>query len=1035
LTPEQWQRVRPILESALELDPASRPAFLGHACEDAFVRREVESLIASYELRSSFLASPAIAQVVANQNTVSLLALTAGTKLGPYEIQLLLGTGGMGEVYRARDARLDRTVAIKVLPAHLSSDTVRRQRFEREARAIAALQHPNICTLYDVGHQSGTDYLVMEYLEGETLASRMVKGPLPFDHTLRYGIEMADALDTAHRHGVVHRDLKPANILVTAHGECKVLDFGLAMLAEEKPSSELSTVPRPEVLTGPGQAVGTVAYMSPEQARGEELDARTDLFSFGVVLYEMALGKLPFSGKTSAVVFKAILDETPAAPTQLNAKLPERLDEIVAKALEKRRDLRYQSAADLHADLKLLKRDTESARISAAPSKGVRENLSVRGLLGIRWKVIVSAAIAVVVVAASSYFYFHRTPKLTEKDIIVLADFANSTDDQVFDDTLKTALSVSLRQSPFLNALSDSQVAKTLQLMNRPDSTKLTPEVARELCQRADSKAYIAGSIGSLGSEYVLGLKAVNCQNGDALAEEQVTAAAKEKVLGALGEATSKLRGELGESLATVKKFDVPLAQATTSSLEALKAYSLGFKANSDKRVPAALPYFQRAIQLDPNFALAYAAMGRNYISLGEPGRANEYITRAFKLREHASEREKLIIDSNYYSDVTGELDKAVQALQEAIESYPRDAGAYPRLSIVYAQQGAYGKAMEVFSKRPIAPDEVALSGLEANFLIALQRFDEIRQGVQHAQGRKASFADDYILSTALYGLAFLGSDSPAMAEQQQWFAGKPEYEHMGLSLASDTAAYAGHLGKARELTKRAVDSAIRADSKEAGAVYEAIAAQREAVYGNAREARRAGAEALKLAPTSQAVECEAALAFAKAGDTARAKSLAQDLGKRFPLDTQMQSLWLPAIQAQLALDKKNPAPALNALQASSPIELGIISFVNNISCLYHVDLRGEAYLAAGQGGAAAAEFQKILDHSGIVWNCWTGALAHLGVARANALQARNSRGVDADAARFRALAAYKDFLTLWKDADPDIPLLIAAKSEYAKLL
>jgi serine/threonine protein kinase len=368
MTPEEWQRVRPILESALELAPASRPAFLDRACADAFVRREVESLIASHELRSSFLESPAVAQVVLDQNTASAIVWTAGMKLGPYEIQSLLGAGGMGEVYRARDTRLERTVAIKVLPAHLSFDPVGRQRFEREARAIAALQHSNICTLYDVGHQSGTDYLVMEYLEGETLAALLAKRFLPLDHTLRYGIEVADALDTAHRHGIVHRDLKPGNILVTAHGECKVLDFGLAKLGEEKPSSEPPTVTRPEVLTGPGQALGTVAYMSPEQARGEELDARTDLFSFGAVLYEMATGKLPFSGKTSAMVFKAILDEAPAAPTQLNANLPERLDEIVAKALEKDRDLRYQSAADLRTDLKRLKRDKESGRSTAAGS-------------------------------------------------------------------------------------------------------------------------------------------------------------------------------------------------------------------------------------------------------------------------------------------------------------------------------------------------------------------------------------------------------------------------------------------------------------------------------------------------------------------------------------------------------------------------------------------------------------------------------------------------------------------------------------------
>jgi serine/threonine protein kinase/Flp pilus assembly protein TadD len=1034
MTPEQWQRIRPILESALELEPASRPAFLDGACEDAFVRREVESLICSHELRSSFLESPAVAQVDPDQITVSLLACTAGMKLGPYDIQSLLGTGGMGEVYRARDTRLDRTVAIKVLPAHLSSDPVRRQRFEREARAIAALQHSNICTLYDVGHQSGTDYLVMEYLEGETLASRLVKGPLPLDLSLRYGIEVADALDTAHRHGIVHRDLKPGNIFVVAHGECKVLDFGLAKLSEEKLSSEPSRVTRPEVLTGPGQAVGTVAYMSPEQARGEELDARTDLFSFGAVLYEMATGKLPFSGKTSAVVFKAILDETPAAPTKLNAELPERLDEIVAKALEKDRDLRYQSAADLHADLKLLKRDTESSGVSGATSKGVRKNLSLRRLLGIRWKVIASAAAAVVLFAASSYFYFRPPLKLTEKDTVVLADFANSTGDQVFDDTLKTALSVSLRQSPFLNVLPDSQVAKTLQQMTRPASTKLTHELSRELCLRAGCKAYLAGSIGNLGSEYVLGLKAMNCQTGDTLAEELVTAASKEKVLDTLGEAASKLRRELGESLATVQKFDVPLEQATTSSLEALKAYSLGQKANSEKGSAAALPYHRRAIELDPNFATGYSAVGNDYFNLGEVGRARGNYTKAFQLRERASEREKLTITADYYSIATGELDKAAQTYQEEIESYPQSSAAYDNLGSVFAAQGQYEKAAD-FTRQALrlASSNAGSYDNLATWTIALQRFDEVRQVIHEAQAQKL---DTYVLHNTLYAIAFLGADSAAMAEQQQWYAGKPEYENFGFALESNTQAYAGHLRKERELTRRAVDSAVRADNKENGALWQVDSALQQAAYGYAAEARRTAAEALKLAPTSQGVEIETALAFAMAGDTTRPEALAADLGRRFPLDTQTQLLWLPSIQAQMAINRKKPDSALNTLRPALPIELGNVNTTPvGISCLYPVYIRGEAYLAAGQGSAAAAEYQKIIDHKGIVWNCWTGAVAHLGLARANTLQSKVTQGPQADAARARALASYKNFLTLWKDADPDIPLLIAAKSEYAKLL
>jgi tetratricopeptide (TPR) repeat protein len=503
-------------------------------------------------------------------------------------------------------------------------------------------------------------------------------------------------------------------------------------------------------------------------------------------------------------------------------------------------------------------------------------------------------------------------------------------------------------------------------------------------------------------------------------------------VLDALGEAASKLRTDLGESLATVQKLDVPLEQATTSSLEALKSYSLGRKGYNEKGPVAALPYDQRAIELDSNFAMGYRSVGNDYFNLGELGRASDYYTKAFQLREHASEREKLHITASYYQNVTGELGKAAQTYQEGIESYPRDYRAHDDLGNVYAQQGQYENATDLYRQRlRLTPDGVSPYANLGSSLISLQRFDEARQIIRDAQARKM---DSDSLRNALYALAFLGADSAAMAEQQQWYASKPDYENEGLGLASDTEAYGGHVGKARELTRRAVDSAIRADNKEGGAIWQANAALEQAAFGNTPEARQTAAEALKLAPASQGVEVEAALAFAMAGDTARAEPLAQDLGKRFPLDTQVESLWLPAIQAQLALDQKNPAAALNAMQTASPIELGQISFVANVSCLYHVYIRGEAYLAAGQGKEAAIEFQKIIDHSGIVWNCWTGALAHLGVARANALQSRTSEGADRDAARVRALAAYKDFLTLWKDADPDIPILKQAKAEYAKL-
>jgi tetratricopeptide (TPR) repeat protein len=524
----------------------------------------------------------------------------------------------------------------------------------------------------------------------------------------------------------------------------------------------------------------------------------------------------------------------------------------------------------------------------------------------------------------------------------------------------------------------------------------------------------------------------VNCQSGETLAEDQVTAASKEKVLDALGEATSRMRSELGESLATVQKFDVPLEQATTSSLEALKAFSLGTKANRERGAAVALNYHQRSIELDPKFAMCYRAIGYDYNDLGEPERGSEYVTKAFQLRDHASERERLAIAATYYWNASGEINKAIEVNQERAQSYPRDAEAYRNLGSLYAQQGQYEKAVQTTAHAlALEPNDIILYDNLATFSLALQRFDEAKEFLDKAQARKV---EDYQLHDNLYAYAFLKGDTVAMREQQQWYTAKPEYEAFGLAAAAATEAYTGHVRKGRELIKRAADSDVRADNKEGGAILLTEAALQEAAYGNAADARLLSGQALSLVPVSRGVWSQAALALAWAGDTSRAESLARDLNKRFPLDTQMQSLWLPAIHEQLELDRKNTAFAEQLEQTAPSIDLGNILFVSNASCLYHVYVRGDAYLAAGQGSAAAAEFQKIIDHSGIVWNCWTGALAHLGVARANALQAKTSQGADADAARVRALAAYKDFLTLWKDADPDIPILKQAKAEYAKL-
>ncbi|HTR25500.1 MAG TPA: winged helix-turn-helix domain-containing protein [Terriglobales bacterium] len=664
---------------------------------------------------------------------------------------------------------------------------------------------------------------------------------------------------------------------------------------------------------------------------------------------------------------------------------------------------------------------------SQIPDQAVQKHL---------WKILTPIA-AFLLLGVSIWWWWRSgllvsAARLTDKDTIVLADFANSTGDPIFDETLRPALRSSLQQSPFLNILSDHRVGVALKLMTKPADARLTPEIARDLCRREQSKAYIGGAIAALGSEYVIALKAVNCVNGTTLGEQQVTARSKENVLKVLGSAASRLREQLGESLASVAKFDIPFDQ-TTSSLEALREYERGMKI-FDQDTAGGLPHLLRAIQIDPDFAMAYESTAVAYANMNQSARATEYFTKAFQLREHSDPRERLEIESLYYGYVTGELDKAAQSYHKTIESYPKASPSpYGNLGYVYSQQGDYENglelAREVLRRYPAFGGE-AYEGIAEN-LMPLHRFEEARQILQSAVDKKLDFDG---VHKDLYALGFLSGDSHAMNEQITWLESKPEYANLGFSLESDTAAYAGQLRKASELTDRAVDSAVRSDNKEGGAIWRSNAALREAMFGNQLEARRHAEAALKIAPSSQHVQIQVALALAMAHESARARMLARGLAKQFPLDTQVQSMWLPTINAQLALAESKADVALGQLAALTPTELGAVPFNTSVSCLYPVYLRAEAYLQDGKGAAAAGEYQKILDHSGIVWNCPTGALARVGIARANVLEARTSQGVGADAARTRARNAYKEFLNLWKDADSEVPILKHAKAEYAKL-
>src|SRR5437867_6255631 len=970
MTPERWQQVKQIFQSAIERPPSERGGFISEACaDDLELRSEVESLISSHDQAGTQSIEAIAAQVATDLITDHKASSIVGTHIAHYEVLSQIGRGGMGEVYLAQDNSLGRKVALKLLRSDFTGIEERLRRFQQEARAASALNHPNILTIYEIGHDGSLHFMATEYVEGETLRQHISRARMTLGQTLDVAVQVASALAAAHQARIIHRDIKPENIMVRTDGNLKVLDFGLAKLAQPK-TIETAAPTLPKVETEPGVIMGTVSYMSPEQARGLAVDARTDIWSLGVMIYEMAAGRQPFEGETASDVMSLILQKEPLPLAYSWPEVPAELERIVRKALRKDKEERYQTIKDLLIDLRNLRKELElSAEMerSAPPisaramSSGQSAAATAHSASSAEYivteikqhkRAAVGALALILIASAASFFYFHRTKAspLTEKDTILIADFVNTTGDAVFDGALKQALAVQLEQSPFLNIFPDERVQETLRLMNRPPETRVTRDVAREICERQGLKAMLVGSIAPLGSHYVIAVDAVNARTGDVLDREQTEAESKEQVLSVLGKTATHLREKLGESLSSIQKFDAPIEQATTSSLDALKAFTTGNEMYLAGKWPEAMSFFKHAVELDQNFALAYAKLGVMHFNSLQHDLAAKFTAKAFELRERASERERFYISNLYYMFATEELDKGIEVLELWKLTYPRDFFPHNNLAFAYLTTGQFEKAIEedreVLRLNPNVAGPYYRLGLS---LTALNRLDEARAVYEEAIAKKL---DSWALRSDLYGLAFIQGDQALMQQQLDWAAGKP-FEGPILYKEADTLAFSGQLRRSRELFRQATSINEQRLGKEAAAYPGAEYALSVAMFGDCQRAKKETATALSYARGNDGALWSIAVAVGLCGESIEAQSIADELVKGKPKGTIVNAIYVPTIHAAVETNRNNPAQAIQLLQTA-----------NRFERYYPLSIyvRGLAYLSHRPGPEAPFDFQKIID-------------------------------------------------------------------------